>query len=109
MTYEEAVEVLQMMSSLYPGKVEMTKKKAEFLIPQLKPMCYGSVMGKLALHVSKSPYPPTIADIAVYPPVDENPHLDMLKQWDREAAEVSEEKKRLFQEKLNELIEKVTR
>lgn len=102
MTHEEALDVLETISELYPH-FELTKKKAQLLLPQLKKMDYKRVIDKLAAYVSTNPFPPTIADIAAYPPSN-NDHLEKMKEWQREASKVPIETKRRFQEHIRQLM-----
>ncbi|WP_101841954.1 hypothetical protein [Halobacillus sp. Marseille-P3879] len=108
MNYDQAVEVLQMIRELYPGKFEVSKTKAAVMIPQLEKMEFEPVKKKLSEYAGQYPFPPTLADIAVYPPI-KNPYLEKMKKWDQEAEEVSDETKQLLQEKLDELIRKVSK
>ncbi|GGF17996.1 hypothetical protein GCM10010954_15970 [Halobacillus andaensis] len=108
MNYDQAVVVLQTIRELYPDKFKITKTKAEVIIPQLEKMEFELVKKKLSEYAGKYPFPPTLADIAVYPP-RENPHLEKIKKWDQEAEGVSDETKQLLQEKLEELIRKVSK
>ncbi|WP_082232071.1 hypothetical protein [Halobacillus massiliensis] len=107
MTYEEAVDVLEAMSHLYPGRFEVTKRRAEIFIPQLEKMVYEGVLAKLTDYALDNPFPPTLSDIAVYPP-KENEYLARMKQWEEEAAKVPQETKALFQKKFDELVRRLS-
>ncbi|MGP4060999.1 hypothetical protein [Halobacillus sp. H74] len=103
MKYEEAVDVLETMEELFEGKFTITKRKLTVFVPELEKMEYSPVMDKLYHYASQYPYPPTLADIAVYPP-KENDYLEKMRRWDEEAANVPEETKQRFLEKFEELI-----
>ncbi|MUV37802.1 hypothetical protein JNUCC1_01608 [Lentibacillus sp. JNUCC-1] len=72
-------------------------------MPLLKKMDYQAVFDKLSHHVATSPYVPTLAEIAAYPP-EENLHLEQMKQWKAEAAKVPQETKERFLEAMHKLI-----
>lgn len=103
MTYEEAIEVLETISELYPNKFELTERKARILIPKLKEMDVTRVLERLADFAAEHPFPPTISEIAAYPP-EKNEHLGKMKEWEKEAANVPEDLKHQFRDKLNELV-----
>ncbi|MCA0970828.1 hypothetical protein LCM20_09520 [Halobacillus litoralis] len=102
MNKNEAIEVLETITELYPRKFEITERVAKMLIPKLLEMDYSGVMNKLSDFAVKSPFPPTIAEIAVYEP-EANKHLDQMKAWEAEAADVSDEVRSIFLKKLNAL------
>ncbi len=108
MNYDQALEILRTIREMYGDhKFPMTKRKVNLMISQLETMDYDKVMSRVEEHVRNSPYPPALCDIAVYE-VPDNGMSEKMKQWEKEAAEVPEETKRLFEEKLNELIRKVS-
>lgn len=49
------------------------------------------------------PYPPTIEEIAAYP-IKSNDHLENLKKWRIDAAEVPEETRRYFHKQMRQLV-----
>ncbi|MCA1021817.1 hypothetical protein [Halobacillus litoralis] len=104
MNQGQAVEVLETIHELYPRNFDVTDKKMELFIPQLKKMDYKGVMRKLSDFATKHPYPPTLAEIAVYPP-QKNEALEKMRRWEEEAKQVPEETKQAFRKKLNQLIE----
>ncbi|MCP3027632.1 hypothetical protein [Halobacillus sp. A5] len=108
MRHEEAADVLETIEELFGGKFVITERKIEVFIPQLMKMEYKPVMEKVFDYASRYPFPPTLADIAVYPP-QSNDYLKKKKQWDEEAAQVPEETKRRFEEKFAALLKKVSR
>ena len=107
MNHDEAVEVLKTIEEVYGDKFPRMKRKAELWISQLKKMKYDPVMRRLTNHVVKSPFPPTLSEIAVYEVAD-NGMAEKMARWKKEAAEVPEETKQLFIEKLNELERKIS-
>ncbi|MGP4076294.1 hypothetical protein [Halobacillus sp. K22] len=106
MNYEEAVEVLKTIEEVYAGKFPLTKRKVTLWTAELEKMKYDPVMRRLTNHVVKSPFPPTLSEIAVYE-VSDNGMAEKMARWKKEAAEVSEETKRLFLEKLDEMERKM--
>ncbi|RWZ54563.1 hypothetical protein EQV77_14945 [Halobacillus fulvus] len=104
MNHNQAIEVLETISELYPRKFDITERVAKILIPKLLKMDFDGVIGKLSDYAVSNPFPPTVSDIAVYPP-EENRHLERMKEWEEEAAEVSDEVRKLFLKKLNSLAE----
>ncbi|SES62096.1 Loader and inhibitor of phage G40P [Oceanobacillus limi] len=102
MNRQEAIDILETIKELYP-KFEVTKRKVKMLIPQLEQMEYRLVMDKLAAYVAKSPFAPTIADIAAFPP-KENAYLDKMNKWQKEAAAVPEDMKLRFRNELIRLV-----
>jgi hypothetical protein len=100
----EAIEVLESISELYPGRFELTERKVRILLPKLLEMDFERVMAKLSDYAAEKPYPPTIAEIAAYAP-ENNEHLAEMRKWEQEAAQVPEETKRQFREQLKKLIQ----
>lgn len=105
MKHEEAVRVLEALQELYP-KFELSKKKVQILLPHLEKMDYQGVMAKLSAYVTDHPYAPAIAEIAVYP-AEANLHLRMMKEWQKEAEQVSEDTKRRFRKQMHKLLGKL--
>ncbi|MDL4839499.1 hypothetical protein [Aquibacillus rhizosphaerae] len=91
MNENQAFEVLDTIAELYP-KYGITKRKVNILLPQLKLMDYNNVLEKLSAYAADYPYPPTLAEIAAYPPAT-NIYLEQMRQWKREAAQVPEERR----------------
>ncbi|UOQ94763.1 hypothetical protein MUO14_07470 [Halobacillus shinanisalinarum] len=108
MDHGEALEVLETISELYPNKFEITERVARMLIPQLREMDFSAVMDKLSKFAVRHPFPPTIAEIAVYLP-EENKHLIKMREWEKEAASVSEETKHRFRERIHQLVKEMSR
>ncbi|MEQ6389214.1 replicative helicase loader/inhibitor [Bacillaceae bacterium S4-13-58] len=107
MTHDEAIKVLKTIREFYP-KYDISREKAKILIPQLQRMDYTIVLKNLSEFVVKNHYPPTIGEIAGFPP-EENPHIEYAKQWRIEAAQVTQETKKSFHQKLQQLFQKMAR
>lgn len=102
MNANQAFDVLDTIAELYP-KFVITKRKVDILLPQLKQMDYNNVLEKLSAYAVACPYPPTLAEIAAYPPATNN-HLEQMRQWQKEASQVTEETKRQFKQQLDTLF-----
>ncbi|WP_226036775.1 hypothetical protein [Aquibacillus saliphilus] len=98
MNHHQALDILDTIAELYP-KYLLTKRKVEILLPQLKRMDYDQVLEKLSVYAAEYPYPPTLAEIAAYPPAP-NTYLKQMQQWEKEAAKVPQETKRQFKQQL---------
>ncbi|MYL50280.1 hypothetical protein GLV98_12350 [Halobacillus litoralis] len=103
MNQRQAVEVLETIHELYPRNFDVTDKKMALFIPQLKKMDYKGVMRKLSDFATKHPYPPTLAEIAVYPP-QKNEALEKMRRWEEEAKQVPEETKQHFRQEIKKLM-----
>lgn len=103
MNRQQAIHVLELIRDLYP-RYNISKEKAEMLIPALLPMDYERVRENLAVYVATHPYAPTIAEIAANP-VEKNESFDQLDAWREEAANVPVEIKQNFQRKMVLLLE----
>jgi len=102
MTKHEAIKVLETIKTMYP-KADMPKAKIHMLIPVLEKMDYNGVMENLSKHVAKSPFAPTIQEIAAYPSRDDRLAAKMAK-WREEAARVPQETREAFWKQMNELL-----
>ncbi|CAM3778573.1 replicative helicase loader/inhibitor [Alkalicoccus chagannorensis] len=105
MERKQAVAVIDTIMQLYP-RAEFTEKKIEILIAALQKMDYKGVMKNLEAYVAEKPYPPTVAEIASYPP-EPNEHFKKQQEWEREAAKVPQEKKEEFRRKMKQAIRQV--
>ncbi|SDI18274.1 Loader and inhibitor of phage G40P [Alteribacillus persepolensis] len=105
MKYEQAVDVLETIKEIYP-KFEITKRKAEILIPALKKMDYDGVIKNLSSYAAEKPFPPTIAEIASYPKT-RNEEWEKVKEFRKNGEKVNPEKKKKFRQYWNNLLEKV--
>ncbi|MFD2923102.1 hypothetical protein [Halobacillus naozhouensis] len=108
MDHREALEVLETISELYSNKFEITKRVADILIPELMEMDFPGVMKKLSAFAARNVFPPTLSEIAVYPP-EKNTTLEKIQQWEQEAASVSAETKQRFLKQLQQLVEGMSR
>ncbi|RLL45486.1 hypothetical protein D8M04_11610 [Oceanobacillus piezotolerans] len=106
MTENEGIEVLETIAELYP-RFDLNKRKAKVLLPHLMEMEYNGVMEKLFSYVTENPYPPTIAEIAVYPP---KPYEgdEEIRRWEEEAAKVPQEVKDRFYKVFEQLVKDKT-
>ncbi|MDC3418067.1 hypothetical protein [Aquibacillus salsiterrae] len=107
MTRDEAFDILETIAELYP-KYELTKRKAILLLPQIIKMDYDRVLEKLSAFALVHPYAPSLAEIAAYPR-ETNPHLEQMRIWQQEAAQVPEETKRLFKAQFEKVIKELAR
>ncbi|MBT2727994.1 hypothetical protein J7E63_13705 [Bacillus sp. ISL-75] len=85
MTKEEVVKLLILIESVYPNcifKDETVQQWFQFC----SEMDYEKVMAKVKNHIRKSPFPPAIADIAVFP-LEENNFPETLQKWMRNGWE----------------------
>ncbi|MCM2674061.1 hypothetical protein [Alkalicoccobacillus plakortidis] len=83
MESEQASEILQMISEVYP-RWELTETKLKALVPVLKKMDYQGVLDNLYEHIASKPFAPTMPEIAAYPKqVDQT--QEKIKSFEREA------------------------
>ncbi|MGX6441820.1 hypothetical protein ACWM35_01125 [Neobacillus sp. K501] len=85
MTKEEVLKLLVLIESVYSNfiiKDETIQQWFEFCFD----MDHEKVLGKLKNHIRKSPFPPMIADIAVFPD-EENDFPETLEKWIKEGRE----------------------
>ena len=85
MTKEEAVKLLILIESVYPNcifKDETVQQWFQFC----SEMDYEKVMAKVKNHIRKSPFPPAIAEIAVFS-FEENNFPETLQKWMRKGRE----------------------
>jgi hypothetical protein len=85
MTKEEVIKLLILIESVYSTciiKDETIQQWFEFC----SEMDYEKVKTKLKIHIRKSPFPPAIADIAVFP-IEENDFPKTLQEWMKKGRE----------------------
>jgi hypothetical protein len=85
MTKKEVINLLILIESVYSTciiKDETIQQWFEFC----SEMDYEKVMTKLKNHIRKSPFPPAIADIAVFP-FEENDFPKTLQDWMKKGRE----------------------
>lgn len=63
---------------------EIGKKRIEMWTSHLKDMPYERVLERLNQHIRENRFPPTIAEIAYYPP-GKNQVLQDMEEWEKEA------------------------
>lgn len=102
MDRDEVKELFKLITSVYP-RFEVSAQKVDTWTYLMKKMDFKRVMAKAEQHVMENKFPPTVAEIAAYPP-EHNDHLDKMKQWEQEAAKVSEETKHRFKYEMQKLI-----
>ena len=98
MTKEEVVKLLILIESVYPNcvfKDETVQQWFQFC----SEMDYEKVMTKLKNHIRKSPFPPAIADIAVFP-FEENDFPETLQKWMKKGRERIESERKPHQRNL---------
>jgi hypothetical protein len=105
MTKADVLELFKMIKSIYPT-FEVTQEKIDIWAKVMKDMDFERVKVRSNEHFATNKFPPTIAEISAYAP-PKNETLEKVKQWEKEAAEVSEETKRKFKQKLEELEQKI--
>jgi hypothetical protein len=85
LTKEEVVKLLILIESVYPNcvfKDETIQQWFEFC----SELDYEKVMAKVKNHIRKSPFPPAIADVAVFP-IEENDFPETLQKWMKKGRE----------------------
>lgn len=89
MTKQEVIKLLVLIESVYSScltRGETVLHWFEFC-PE---MDYEKVMGNLQNHIRNSPYPPTIADLAVFI-AEQNALPEKLETWIKEGRERNEQ------------------
>lgn len=103
MTKEEVVKLLILIESVYPNcifKDATVQQWFQFCTE----MDYEKVMAKVKSHIRKSPFPPAIADIAVFP-FEENVFPITLQEWMKKGQErIERERKPIQQNTLPEWL-----
>lgn len=85
MTKKEVIELLVLIESVYSNcifKDETIQQWLQFC----SEMDYEKVMARVKNHIRKSPFPPTIADIAVFS-FDDNDFPTLLQEWTKKGRE----------------------
>jgi organic radical activating enzyme len=85
LTKEEVVKLLVLIESVYPNcicKDETVQQWFQFC----SEMDYEKVLMKLKNHIRKSPFPPSIGDIAAFH-FEENHFAAMLQEWIKKGCE----------------------
>ncbi|MCQ6279271.1 hypothetical protein [Bacillus sp. EB600] len=85
MTKEEVVKLMVLIESVYTNCTFKDETVLNWFQCCSK-MDYKKVMAKLKNHIRKSPFPPAIADIAVFC-FEENVFQETLQNWKKEGRE----------------------
>lgn len=102
MERSEVISLFKLISSFYTN-FEVSTEKVNAWTWAMKDMDFDRVTTKAKKHVQENKFPPTIAEVAAYAP-EHNEHLDKMKQWEKDAAQVPEWKKQQFKEEMQRLI-----
>lgn len=103
MTKADVVKLFKFIKSIYPT-FEVSQEKINIWSSVMKKMDFDRVMVRVNEHVTENKFPPTIAEIAAYPP-EKNDHLDKMREWEQEAAKVPESTKQRFKQEMKKLIQ----
>ncbi|MFP5111529.1 hypothetical protein ACSU64_03965 [Bacillaceae bacterium C204] len=85
MTKDEVVKLLILIESVYPNCI-IKDETIQQWFQYCSEMDYELVMAKLKNHIRKSPFPPAIADIAVFS-FAENDFPVTFKEWMKKGRE----------------------
>lgn len=85
MKKKEVIQVLATIESVYP-QFKISDETVLVWLKVSKGMDFNLVMQRLSAHIAKYPFPPVLAEIAVYPEA-ENHFLQQTKQWEQEGRE----------------------
>lgn len=102
MNRDQVVQLFKEIKSVYPT-FEVSTSKVNTWARMMRKMDFDRVMAKFDQHSLENKYPPTIAEIAAYAP-EKNEHLEKMRQWEREAAQVSPEVKKEFARQMKKLF-----
>lgn len=102
MTRDEVIQLFKFLKNIYPN-FEVTSEKVDIWAKMMQKMDFKRVMARAEQHATESPFPPTIAEIAAYAP-EKNVHLEQIRQWEKEAAQVPQHVKDKFKQQLENLL-----
>ncbi len=85
MDHMEAIQILEKIESIY-AQFRISDETITLWIKSLSGMDYNRVLQNLMSYIAKSPFPPTISDIAAFCE-KRNSFLDKMKQWEQEGRE----------------------
>jgi hypothetical protein len=92
MTKEEVIKILVQIEAVY--SYCMTKDETvTYWFEFCQVMNYKKVLAKLQAHIRKSPYPPVIADLAVFT-TEESEFQEKLERWIEEGMQRLERNRR---------------
>ncbi|WP_051359540.1 replicative helicase loader/inhibitor [Paucisalibacillus globulus] len=103
MDRKQVIELFKLLKSVYPS-FEVSTPKVDSWTRLMRKMDFVRVMEKAEQHSLENKFPPTIAEIAAYAP-EKNEHLEKMRQWEIEAAQVPESTKLQFREQMIKLIQ----
>jgi hypothetical protein len=107
MNRSEVKELFQIIGSVYPSFIPNDERfltaKVNTWTNLMKDMDYKRVIAKAEEHARLNKFPPTIAEIAAYAP-EKNEHLEKMKQWEKEAADVPQSVKNEFKRTMEQLF-----
>lgn len=106
MNRDQVIELFKLLKSVYPN-FEVSSEKVDAWTRLMKTMDFERVMIKAEKFVLENKFPPTVAEIAAYPP-EKNKHLEKMRKWKKEASEVSPEVKENFRRELEKLFKEKT-
>ncbi|WHY88167.1 replicative helicase loader/inhibitor [Neobacillus novalis] len=98
MEREEVYQVLEKIESAYQ-QFKISDETVIMWTKACRGMDFNLVMQKLIAFIAKSPFPPTIAEIAAFG-VKRNDFLDKVKQWEQEGRDRIERDRRNSSRKL---------
>jgi len=99
---KQVVELFKFIRDIYP-MFEVSSGKVNSWHRMMKKMDFERVMAKAEQHAAENKFPPTVAEIAAYAP-EKNEHLEKMRQWEKEAAEVPQSVKDEFKLKMEQLF-----
>lgn len=102
MTREEVKDLFMMLKSVYP-MFDISTDKVNTWYGLMRDMDFKRVMAKAEQHAQSNRFAPTVAEISGYAPT-ENTHLNKMREWEKEAANVRPEVKNEFKQKMQQLI-----
>lgn len=102
MTRDEVINLFKLIKSFYPN-FEVTTEKVNNWAWAMRKMDFDRVMVRAQEHVQENKFPPTIAEVAAFAP-EKNEHLEKIREWEKEAAQVPQSVKDEFRRKVNELF-----
>ena len=85
MDKKELIQVLATIESVYP-QFKISDETVLMWLRVAKEMDFRLVMKKLTAHIAKHPFPPVLAEIAVFQET-ENQFLQQTKRWEEEGRE----------------------
>ncbi|WP_066253259.1 replicative helicase loader/inhibitor [Neobacillus drentensis] len=85
MSKEEVVKLLILIESVYPNYI-FKDEVVQLWFQFCSEMDYEKVLSKVKNHIRKSPFPPAIADIAVFS-FEENDFPETLQKWMKKGRE----------------------